>query len=84
MRNSLLIILTTFLCSTSTAKAETFYLFYGSYESKERTARIEDFPSLHSTAFNSLERCKAAGEKIFNKIYKPIKFFDGRWTCVEK
>ena len=64
--------------------SEIFYLYFGTYESKERTTRIEDSPTLHASPFSSLTRCEAAGEKIFNHIYKPIKFFDGRWVCVEK
>ena len=64
--------------------ADSFYLYFGTYESRERTSRIEDSPTLHASPFSSLTRCEAAGEKIFNEIYKPIKFFDGRWVCVEK
>ena len=64
--------------------SEGFYLYFGTYESKERTTRIEDSPTLQASPFTSLTRCEAAGEKIFNEIYKPIKFFDGRWVCVEK
>ena len=65
-------------------KAENFYLFFGTYESKQRTNKIEANPTLHASTFNSYTKCEAAGKKIFNEIYKPIKFFDGRWTCVEK
>ena len=64
--------------------AEVFYLYYGTFESKERTNKIEDSPTLHARPFSSLAKCEAAGEKIFEKVYKPIKFFDGRWVCVEK
>ncbi len=64
--------------------AESFYLYFGTFESKERSTRIEDSPTLHASPFSSLTRCEAAGEKIFEQIYKPIKFFDGRWVCVEK
>jgi hypothetical protein len=64
--------------------AEGFYLYFGTYESKERNNKIEDSPTLHASPFSSLTRCEAAGEKIFNRIYKPIKFFDGKWVCVEK
>ena len=64
--------------------AEGFYLYFGTFESKERSTRIEDSPTLHASPFSSLTRCEAAGEKIFEQIYKPIKFFDGRWVCVEK
>ena len=72
------------LALPTTANAESFYLYFGTYESKERTNKIESSPSLHASSFSSLTRCEAAGEKIFNEIYKPIKYFDGRWICVEK
>ncbi len=64
--------------------AESFYLYFSTYESKDRTNKIESSPTLHASPFSSLTRCEAAGRKIFNEIYKPIKFFDGRWICVEK
>tara|TARA_B100001029_G_scaffold14224_1_gene9558 strand:- start:7702 stop:7956 length:255 start_codon:yes stop_codon:yes gene_type:complete len=84
MKNFLLLALTTFCLSPISIKAESFYLFFGSYESKERANKIEASPTLHASSFTSLTRCEAAGEKIFNAIYKPIKYFDGLWTCVEK
>ena len=65
-------------------RAESFYLYFSTYESKERANKIESSPTLHASPFSSLTRCEAAGEKIFNELYKPIKFFDGQWTCVEK
>ena len=68
----------------TTVNAEGFYLYFGTYESKDRANKIEATPSLHASSFSSLTRCEEAGEKIFNEIYKPIKYFDGRWTCVEK
>ena len=72
------------LAFPTSIRAESFYLYFGTYESKERTNKIEASPTLHARSFSSLTRCEAAGEKIFNEIYKPIKFFDGRWICVEK
>ena len=72
------------LAFPTAVSAEGFYLYFSAYESKERTNKIESSPILHSSPFSSLTRCEAAGEKIFNEIYKPIKFFDGRWICVEK
>ena len=76
--------LTSFCLSPITVQAESFYLFFGTYESKDRKNKIEASPTLHASSFSSYSRCEAAGEKIFNEIYKQIKFFDGRWTCVEK
>jgi hypothetical protein len=81
---SLLIPLLAVLALPTAVNAEGFYLYFGTYESKERTGKIEDSPTLHASPFSSLTRCEAAGEKIFSEIYKPIKFFDGRWVCVEK
>ena len=84
MRKRFLIYLLATFALPSAANAEIFYLYFGSYESKERSNKIEDSPTLHASPFNSLARCEAAGKKIFEQIYKPIKFFDGRWVCVEK
>ena len=84
MRRFLFLALGMGLLLPTAANAEGFYLFFSTYESKERVNKIESSPTLHSSPFSSLTRCEAAGEKIFNEIYKPIKFFDGRWTCVEK
>ena len=84
MRNFLQLALTTFCLSPVSVQAEAFYLFFGTYESKDRVNKIEASPTLQASSFSSHSRCEAAGEKIFNEIYKPIKYFDGRWTCVEK
>ncbi len=84
MRNFLPVALATFCLVPVSVQAETFYLFFGTYESKDRVNKIEASPTLHASTFSSYTRCEAAGEKIFNEIYKPIKYFDGRWTCVEK
>ena len=73
-----------YIALPTAVNAESFYLYFGTYESKERATRIEDNPTLHASPFSSLTRCEAAGEKIFNEIYKLVKFFDGRWVCVEK
>ena len=84
MRRFLFLALGMGLLLPTAANAEGFYLYFGTYESKDRTNKIEATPTLHASSFSSLTRCEAAGEKIFNEIYKPTKFFDGRWTCVEK
>ena len=72
------------LALPTAAAAEGFYLYFGTYQSAERPNKVYDNTYLHASSFSSLSKCKAAGEKIFNEIYKPTKFFDGRWTCVEK
>ena len=83
MKQLFLLLLTAILLPVSSFAGD-FYLYYGTYESKERTNKIEDSPTLHAHLFSSLTKCEAAGKKIFEKIFKPIKFFDGRWVCVEK
>tara|TARA_A100001388_G_C28619260_1_gene426794 strand:+ start:399 stop:650 length:252 start_codon:yes stop_codon:yes gene_type:complete len=82
--SKLLIPLLAAISLPTAVNAESFYLYFGTYESKERSKKVEDSPTLQASPFSSLARCEAAGEKIFNEIYKPIKFFDGRWVCVEK
>ena len=84
MRRFLFLALGMGLVLPTAANAEGFYLYFGTYESKERKNKIEATPSLHASSFSSMTRCEAAGEKILNEIYKPIKYFDGRWICVEK
>ena len=79
-----LILLITVIVFPPNVIAEDFYLYYATYESKERTNKIEDNPTLHARPFSSLTKCEAAGKKIFANLYEPIKFFDGRWVCVEK
>ena len=73
-----------FICFPNNVSAEVFYLYYGIFESQEGANKIEDSPTLHARSFSSLAKCEAAGGKIFEKVYKPIKFFDGRWVFVEK
>ena len=82
--SKLLITLLVAIAFPTVVSADDFYLYFGTYESRERTSRIEDSPTLHASPFSSLTKCEEAGKKIFNEIYKPIKFFDGRWVCVEK
>jgi hypothetical protein len=69
------------------ANAATTYLVLGSYKqpdggSKPRVAQYSS-PSVQILPMESVEQCEAAGRRITNKIYKPIWYFDGRWTCVE-
>jgi hypothetical protein len=30
----------------------------------------------------SLNQCEAAGNRIDEKVFRPVKFFDSSWTCV--
>lgn len=69
------------------ANAATTYLVLGSYKqpdggSKPRVAQYSS-PSLQVIPTESIEQCEAAGRQITEKVYKPIWFFDGRWTCIE-
>ncbi len=69
------------------ADAATTYLVLGSYKqpdggSKPRVAHYSS-PSVQIIPMESIEKCEAAGRQITEKVYKPIWFFDGRWTYVE-
>ena len=69
------------------ADAATTYLVLGTYKQpdgsgKPRVAQHSS-PSVQVLPMESIEQCEAAGRQITAKIYKPIWFFDGRWTCVE-
>ena len=46
MRNFLPLALTTFCLAPVSVQAETFYLYFGTYESKDRANKIEASPSL--------------------------------------
>ena len=39
-------------------------------------------PSLYSIPMKDFDTCKKAGEKITNDIYKPVRQFDSKWTCI--
>ena len=62
-----------FIGFPTNVSAEVFYLYYGTFESKERTNKIEDSPTLHARPFSSLAKCEAAGEKIFENVQKILK-----------
>ena len=68
------------------ASAATTYLILGSYAQGpggKPTIMMQTSPSVQVVPMESLEQCEAAGRQITAKIYKPIWYFDGRWTCVE-
>ena len=68
------------------AKAATTYLVVGTYRQMEGSkpmVNLNGSPSLQVIPMESLEQCEEAGRQITEKIYKPIWFFDSRWTCVE-
>lgn len=68
------------------AEAATTYLVLGTYRAlkggKPEVSR-DSSPSIQVIPMESIEQCETAGRQITEKIYKPIWFFDGRWTCVE-
>lgn len=74
------------LIAAAPANAESYYLVLGSYmqnsSGKPRVAQYSS-PSVQVIPMVSLEQCESAGEQIAEEIYKPIWYFDGRWTCVE-
>ena len=69
MRRFLLLALGMDFLLPTAAKAEGFYLYFGTYESKERKNKIEATPSLHASSFSSMTRCEAAGEKKSSTKY---------------
>ena len=67
--------------------AGTTWLVLGTYKQpdggdKPRVAQ-ESSPTLSAIPMESVEQCEEAGRQITEKIYKPVWFFDGRWTCVQ-
>ncbi len=69
------------------ANAATSYLVLGTYKqpvggSKPQVA-LHSSTSIQVLPMESIEQCEEAGRQITSKIYKPIWYFDGRWTCVE-
>ena len=69
------------------AEAATTYLVLGTYKQLEIRSKpqvsLYSSPSVQILPLNSIEQCEAAGRQIIAKVYKPIQFFDGAWTCVE-
>ena len=75
------------LVTAAPASAESYYLVLGTYKQpdgsgKPRVAQTSS-PSIAVIPMASLEQCEIAGQQITEDIYKPIWYFDGRWTCVE-
>ena len=65
-----------------------YYLALSTYKqsdnaSKQRAAKYSS-PSMEFVVFENLEKCEAAGQTILSSIYMPVKFFDGKYVCVEK
>lgn len=75
------------LIGAAPANAESYYLVLGTYKQpdssgKPRVAQYSS-PSIQVIPMVSLEQCEIAGQQLTEEIYKPIWYFDGRWTCVE-
>ena len=68
-------------------KADTTYLVLGTYSQPHGTGKpmVAQYssPSVQVIPMESIEQCETAGRQITNTVYKPIWYFDGRWTCVE-
>ena len=82
---SLIIVLTSLLGFQSKAKAD-YWLVIGSYRqgpgSKPEVSGITS-PSLLAIPIGTEKMCMDAGKKIENEIYKPVRQFDSKWTCIE-
>ena len=66
-------------------KADTYWLVIGSYrQGPGRRPEVSGItsPSIYAIPMETFEQCKSAGEKISERIYKPVWQFDNRWTCI--
>ena len=39
-------------------------------------------PSIHSIPMKDLDTCNKAGKQITDEIYRPVRQFDSKWTCI--
>ena len=39
-------------------------------------------PSLLAIPMQDIETCKNAGAKVSDQIFKPVRQFDNKWTCI--
>ena len=62
-----------------------YWLIIGTYRqgpgSKPEVSGITS-PTLYALPMKDFDTCKTAGIKIINDIYKPVRNFDGKWTCI--
>jgi hypothetical protein len=84
-KKSFLVLLIFFQLFLSDSLKANYWLIIGTYRqgpgSRPEVSGITS-PSLHSIPMKDLDTCEKAGEKITNKIYKPVWQFDSKWTCV--
>ena len=62
-----------------------YWLIIGTYKqgpgSRPEVSGITS-PTLHSIPMKDLSTCNKAGKKITDEIYKPVWYFDSKWTCI--
>ena len=67
------------------AKAD-YWLVVGSYRQgpggRPEVSGITS-PSIYAIPMETLSLCKEAGQRISDKIYKPVWQFDNQWTCIK-
>ena len=82
---SFIIVLTSLVSIQSKAKAD-YWLVIGSYRQgpgrKPEVSGITS-PSLFAIPIGTEKMCLEAGKKIENDIYKPVRQFDSKWTCIK-
>ena len=81
---SLIILIISFVGFQSKARAD-YWLVIGSYRqgpgSKPEVSGITS-PSLFAIPIGTKKMCLEAGKKIEEEIYKPVRQFDSKWTCI--
>ena len=72
-----------------TAANADYYLILQYYKQANKGSaknpRIGDgsSPGISVIPMESRSQCIAAGEDLMENMYKPVKFFDGRYRCIE-
>ncbi len=88
MKRLLLLALTAGLISPIAANA-SHYLVLQYYKQANkgsaRNPRVADYssPGITVIPMESRSQCITAGEELMESMYKPVKFFDGRYRCIE-
>ena len=72
------------VCCPLAANAD-YWLVIGSYRqgpgARPQVSGITS-PSIYAIPMKSLAACEKAGEKITEKIYKPVWMLDNKWVCI--
>ena len=84
-KQSFLILFFLFSLFFSNSVKANYWLIIGTYRQgpggRPEVSGITS-PSLHSIPIKDLDTSNPAGDKITNEVYKPVRQFDSRWTCL--